>query len=197
MIRVVIAEDQALVLAALAALVQIERDITVVGRATNGVQALDLVVSATPDVLLADIEMPQMTGLEVAAEIARRKLGTRTILLTTFARAGYLRRALDANVSGYLLKDSPGDLLANAVRRVNSGLRVIDPTLAHEAWTEPDPLKVIASAEYSGSRAKACRRRRSRRSWDYRRGPFATTCPTRSPNWVEQRIGSMPRASRG
>jgi two-component system response regulator DesR len=76
----------------------------------------------------------------VAAEISRRKLRTRVIILTTFARAGYLRRALDAGAAGYLLKDSPSDELANAVRRVHAGGRAIDPTLAREAWTESDPL---------------------------------------------------------
>jgi two-component system response regulator DesR len=92
------------------------------------------------DVLLTDIEMPQLTGLEVAGEISRRALPTRVIILTTFARAGYLRRALDAGASGYLLKDSPADSLANAVRRVHSGGRSIEPELAREAWSERDPL---------------------------------------------------------
>jgi two-component system response regulator DesR len=91
-------------------------------------------------VLLTDIEMPVMTGLEVAAEVAKRRLATRVIILTTFARGGYLRRALDAGASGYLLKDSPAEELANAVRRVHQGGRAIDSELAREAWTERDPL---------------------------------------------------------
>jgi two-component system response regulator DesR len=140
MIRVVVAEDQAMVLGALAALLEIQRDIEVVGRALDGHEALELVAAHAPDVLLTDIEMPRMTGLEVAAEISRRKLATRVIILTTFARAGYLRRALDASASGYLLKDSPAEDLANAVRRVHAGGRAIDPELAREAWTERDPL---------------------------------------------------------
>src|SRR5262249_2534223 len=86
------------------------------------------------------IEMPEMTGLEVAAELKRRRLGTRVIILTTFARTGYLRRALDAGASGYLLKDMPAEQLADAVRRVRQGLRVIDPHLAAEAWGEAEPL---------------------------------------------------------
>jgi two-component system response regulator DesR len=139
-IRVVIAEDQAMVLGALAALLEIESEIAVVGRARDGDAALALVEQERPDVLLTDIEMPGLTGLEVAAEIARRRLPTRTIILTTFARAGYLRRALDAGASGYLLKDSPADTLANAVRRVHRGGRVVDPELAREAWSERDPL---------------------------------------------------------
>ena len=140
MIRVVVAEDQAMVLGALAALLEIQSDIEVVGRALDGAEALELVAAHTPDVLLTDIEMPRMTGLEVAAEISRRRLPTRVIILTTFARAGYLRRALDASASGYLLKDSPAEDLANAVRRVHAGGRAIDPELAREAWTERDPL---------------------------------------------------------
>lgn len=140
MIRVVVAEDQALVLGALAALLEIERDIKVVARASNGADALRAVLDHRPDVLLTDIEMPQMSGLDLATELARLKLPTRTIIVTTFARAGYLRRALDASVSGYLLKDGPAEGLANAVRRVHAGTRVIDPELAREAWSEPDPL---------------------------------------------------------
>lgn len=140
MIRVAVAEDQAMVLGALAALLDIESDLEVVGRARDGREALEVVVEQSPDVLLTDIEMPEMTGLEVAAEVARRRLSTRVIILTTFARAGYLRRALDAGASGYLLKDSPAEDLANAVRRVHAGGRAVDPQLAREAWTERDPL---------------------------------------------------------
>jgi two-component system response regulator DesR len=140
MIRVLIAEDQSMVLGALAALLEIESDIEVVGRARDGREALALVERLAPDVLLTDIEMPEVTGLEVAAEIAHRRLPTRVVVLTTFARAGYLRRALDAGVAGYLLKDSRSEELANAVRRVHAGGRVVDPELAREAWTERDPL---------------------------------------------------------
>lgn len=139
-IRVVIAEDQAMVLGALAALLDTEQDIEVVGQARNGQEALQRVLSDKPDVLLTDIEMPGSSGLELAAEIKRQRIPVRVIILTTFARAGYLRRALDAGVAGYLLKDAPSGTLANAVRRVHAGLRVIDPELATEAWTETDPL---------------------------------------------------------
>jgi two-component system response regulator DesR len=139
-IRVIIAEDQAMVLGALAALLEIESDIEVVGQARDGQQALELACSLHPDVVLADIEMPRMTGLELAAELRSRIRPPRVIILTTFARAGYLRRALESGVSGYLLKDSPAAQLANAVRRVHAGGRVIDPDLAEAAWTEPDPL---------------------------------------------------------
>jgi two-component system, NarL family, response regulator DesR len=139
-IRVVIAEDQGMVLGALATLLEIEGDISVIARARNGTEALNAVLTNTPEIFLTDIEMPEMSGLEVAAELHRRRSPTRIIILTTFARAGYLRRALEAGVSGYLLKDMAAEKLADAVRRVQSGLRVIDPELAAEAWVEPDPL---------------------------------------------------------
>lgn len=140
MIRVVIAEDQVLILGALAALLEIEGDIAVVARARDGQEALAAVLAHKPDVFITDIEMPHLSGLDVAAELKRQRTGTRVIIVTTFARAGYLRRALDAGASGYLLKDSPAEKLADAVRRVHQGLRVIDPELATEAWSEPDPL---------------------------------------------------------
>jgi len=139
-IRVVIAEDQGMVLGALAALLEIEGDISVLTQARNGKDALRAVLEQKPDVLITDIEMPEMTGLDVAAELKRRRLTPRVIILTTFARAGYLRRALEAGASGYLLKDMKAEQLADAVRRVHQGLRVIDPELATEAWAEPDPL---------------------------------------------------------
>jgi two-component system response regulator DesR len=139
-IRVAIAEDQGMVLGALSALLEIEGDISVVARVRNGKEALQAVLTHKPDVFITDIEMPEMTGLDVAAELKRRRTGTRVIILTTFARAGYLRRALEAGALGYLLKDMRAEQLADAVRRVNQGLRVVDPELAAEAWAEPDPL---------------------------------------------------------
>lgn len=140
MIRALIAEDQTMVLGALAALLELEPDISVVGQAGDGRQALELTERLAPDVVLTDIEMPEMTGLELAAEIQRRGLPARVVILTTFARSGYLRRALDAGAAGYLLKDNPASTLADAVRRVHAGARAIDPELAREAWTERDPL---------------------------------------------------------
>jgi len=139
-IKVVIAEDQSMVLGALAALLEIESDVQVVGQARNGREALQLTLQLKPNVLLTDIEMPEMTGLEVATELKQRGSSTRIIILTTFARPGYLRRAMEAGAAGYLLKDAPAATLANALRRVNAGHRVIDPELATEAWTEKDPL---------------------------------------------------------
>lgn len=135
-----VAEDQGMVLGALATLLEIESDISVVARTRNGMEALHAILTHKPDIFLTDIEMPEMSGLDVAAELRRRRCSTKTIILTTFARAGYLRRALDAGAAGYLLKDMAAEKLADAVRRVHSGLRVIDPELAAEAWVEADPL---------------------------------------------------------
>ncbi|MEO8361597.1 MAG: response regulator transcription factor [Vicinamibacteria bacterium] len=151
-IRVVVAEDQGMVLGALVALLDIETDIEIVGKARDGREALDLCLKLMPDVLVTDIEMPEMTGLELSAQVKKTLPKTRIVILTTFARAGYLRRALDSGASGYLLKDAPSDRLGDAVRRVHAGLRVIDPELAQEAWSDPDPLsdrerQVLRSAE--------------------------------------------------
>jgi two-component system response regulator DesR len=139
-IRVLIAEDQGMVLGALAALLELEPDVEVVGRARDGREALDLIPAARPDVVLTDIEMPRMTGLELAAELKRLGSPARVVILTTFARGGYLRRALDAGAAGYLLKDAPAERLAEAIRRVHSGLRAVDPDLAAAAWEDADPL---------------------------------------------------------
>ncbi len=140
MIRLLIAEDQAMVLGALASLLEIESDFEVVGKARTGREALELIPEVRPDVVVTDIEMPEMTGLELAQEIKNRGHKARVIILTTFDRSGYLRRALDAGVSGYLLKDAPSDRLAAAVRQVHAGGRSIDPELAARAWGEVDPL---------------------------------------------------------
>ncbi len=140
MIRVVLAEDQEMVLGALAALLSLEPDIDVVAQARNGKEALEACHECEPDIVIADIEMPVMTGIELATQIKESDLGTRVIIVTTFARGGYLRRALDAGARGYLLKDAPAKDLVAAVRRVNGGGRAIEPELAAAAWTDPDPL---------------------------------------------------------
>jgi two-component system response regulator DesR len=139
-IRVLIAEDQAMVLGALAALLGIESDLEVVGQARDGARALTLARSLRPDVVVTDIEMGDMSGLDLAAALKSENHPARIVILTTFARPGYLRRALEAGASAYLLKDSPSAQLAEAIRRVHAGGRVIDPELATEAWSEPDPL---------------------------------------------------------
>jgi two-component system response regulator DesR len=139
-IRVLLAEDQAMVLGALSALLEIESDIAVVARASTGTEALALALAQPPDVVVTDIEIPGLSGLELAGELRRRGSPARIVILTTFARPGYLRRALDAGASGYLLKDAPSHRLADAIRRVAGGGRAVDPELASEAWSEEDPL---------------------------------------------------------
>ena len=140
-IRVVLAEDQSMLRGALAALLSIESDIEVLGSFSDGEQALKAVAKLRPEVLVTDIEMPKMTGLELTARVRELYPQTRVLILTTFARPGYLRRALDAGASAYLLKDRPSEELADTVRRVRRGERVVDPQLASEIWSsEKDPL---------------------------------------------------------
>ncbi len=140
MIRVVLAEDQAMVRGALSALLKLESDLDVIGCAANGEEAWTLIAREKPDVVVTDIEMPQLTGLELAQRIRERGVECKVVILTTFARPGFLRRALDAGVSGYLLKDAPSEQLAEALRKVHRGGRAIDPQLALEAWSGDDPL---------------------------------------------------------
>ncbi|KFL37176.1 response regulator transcription factor [Arenimonas donghaensis] len=140
MIRLVLAEDQGMVRGALAALLGLEPDLEVVAEAGDGDAAWQAVQAHRPDLLVTDIEMPGMTGLDLAIKLQAAQSTTRVVILTTFARAGYLRRALDAGVRGYLLKDAPSAQLARALREVNAGGRAIDPQLAVAAWGEDDPL---------------------------------------------------------
>jgi len=140
-IRVLVAEDQTMLRGALSQLLELESDITVVAQAANGREAHRLIREHTPDVVVTDIEMPEMTGLELAAALKDADTKTRVIILTTFARPGYLRRALEAGARGYLLKERPASELAEAIRRVYQGLRAVDPALAAEAWSaDEDPL---------------------------------------------------------
>ncbi len=140
MIRVLLAEDQGMVRGALAALLGMEPDIEVVGVAADGEGAWRELQRLRPDVLVTDIEMPGLTGLELAQRVQRHELPTRVLIVTTFGRAGFLRRALEAGVRGYLLKDAPAERLAEAIRQVHGGGRAVDPELALGAWAEPDPL---------------------------------------------------------
>ena len=140
MIRVLLAEDQAMVRGALSALLALEPDIEVAGEAADGEAAWRLLQQLRPDVLVTDIEMPGLSGLELAQRAHRHALASRVVIVTTFARPGFLRRALEAGVSGYLLKDAPAEQLAEALRTVVRGGRAIDPQLAVEAWSEADPL---------------------------------------------------------
>ncbi|MBO9880564.1 response regulator transcription factor [Xanthomonas sp. D-109] len=140
MIRLVLAEDQAMVRGALGALLGLEADLDLVASAADGEAAWRALQAHSPDLLVTDIEMPGLSGLELAQRIQRQQLPVRVIIVTTFARPGFLRRALDAGVGGYLLKDAPPQRLIEAIRQVHRGGRAIDPELALEAWSEADPL---------------------------------------------------------
>jgi two component transcriptional regulator, LuxR family len=157
-IRVLLAEDQTLVLGALAALLSLEDDLDVVGTAADGAEALMQVHTLRPDVLVTDIEMPRLSGLDLAERVRQEAPQTRVVIVTTFTRAGYLRRALDAGARGYLLKDAPSHELADAIRRVHAGGRAIDAGLAEEIWDAQSPLtereiQVLRAAETGRSTA--------------------------------------------
>jgi two-component system, NarL family, response regulator DesR len=139
-IRVLLAEDQSMVRGALAALLSLEPDIEVVSQVARGDEVVAAARTTTPDVALLDIEMPGMDGLTAAAELRAALPGCRVLIVTTFGRSGYLRRAMAAGASGFLLKDAPARDLAVAIRRASAGQRVVDPTLALEALSEGDPL---------------------------------------------------------
>ncbi|MBP3977728.1 response regulator transcription factor [Microbacterium sp. BLY] len=136
MIRLLLADDQALVRGALAALLDLEPDLEVQGLAADGAEALRLAEELRPDVCLMDIQMPGMDGVEATKRIRAVSPSTRVLVVTTFARPGYLRAALDAGASGFVVKDTPAEQLAAAVRRVHAGLRVVDPKLAEESLFE-------------------------------------------------------------
>ncbi len=135
-IRLLLADDQALVRGALAALLGLEPDLEVVAEVDRGDEVLAAVERHPVDVALLDIEMPGMTGIEVAELLAVRAPSVRALIVTTFGRPGYLRRAIDAGAAGFVVKDTPAPELAEAVRRVNAGMRVVDPELATESLLE-------------------------------------------------------------
>jgi two-component system response regulator DesR len=140
-IRVMLAEDQAMVRGALATLIGLEPDLEVVAQAATGDEAVAVAREAKPDVALLDIEMPGKDGITAAAEITRTVPGCKIMILTTFGRPGFLRRAMEAGASAFLVKDSPAQELAAAIRRVQAGERVIDPALAAAALSAgPNPL---------------------------------------------------------
>lgn len=138
MIRIVIAEDQRMLLGALGSLLNLEEDMEVVGQASNGEEAVKLVKELDPDVCIMDIEMPVKNGLDAAMEMV--DLRCKVIILTTFARTGYFERARQANVSGYLLKDSPSEELAKSIRMIMEGRRVYSPELIELVYEETNPL---------------------------------------------------------
>lgn len=133
MIRVLLAEDQAMVRGALAALLRLEGDLEIVAEIARGDEVVETAVAARPDVALLDIEMPGMNGLDAAAALHARLPTCRVIILTTFGRPGYLRRAMESGVVGFLVKDAPSAQLATAIRRAVAGERIVEPTLAATA----------------------------------------------------------------
>jgi two-component system response regulator DesR len=140
MIKILIAEDQSMVLGALSALLDMEEDFEVVEKAKNGQDALVQSQQQRIDIILTDIEMPCMTGIELAQELQKINHPAKVMILTTFARSGYLRRAMAAGVKGYLLKDAPSHSLADAVRKIHAGKVIVAPELVTEAWAADDPL---------------------------------------------------------
>jgi two-component system response regulator DesR len=162
-IRIVIADDQAIIREALAALVRLEPDLEVVGLAGDAGDVVALAAEHEPDVILMDVQMPGdaevKDGIEATAKIVKRRPATRVIILTTFGRPGYLRRAMEAGAVGFMVKDSPADRLVDGIRRVAAGLRVVDPTLAADSLSiGASPLtdretEVLAAAAHGGSTA--------------------------------------------
>lgn len=140
-VRVLLAEDQGMMRGALALLLGMEEDIEVVAQLGTGDGIVDAVLAHRPDVALLDIELPGMSGLDAAAELRVRAPGCRVLILTTFGRPGYLRRAMEAGAAGFLVKDGPVEELAAAIRRVLAGQTVVDPVLAAAALSAgPNPL---------------------------------------------------------
>lgn len=135
MIRVLLADDQALIRGALAALLRTETDLEVVAEVGRGDEVVPAALEHRPDVALLDVQMPGLDGLAAAAALTEQVPGCRVLMLTTFGRPGYLRRALAAGASGFMVKDAPPEQLVDAIRRVHAGLRVVDPTLAVESLT--------------------------------------------------------------
>ncbi|MEX8034211.1 response regulator [Microbacterium sp. 20-116] len=163
MIRLLIADDQALVRGALAALLGLESDIEVVAQVGRGDHVVEAARTSGATVALLDIEMPGIDGIAAAAELRSKVPGCRALIVTTFGRPGYLARAMQAGASGFVVKDTPAAELADAVRRVSQGLRVVDPQLAAESLVQGDsPLTeretdVLAAARDGGSIADIAR----------------------------------------
>jgi two-component system, NarL family, response regulator DesR len=155
-VRVLLAEDQAMVRGALAALLSLEKDVEIVAEVSRGDEVIPVALDVLPDVALLDIEMPGGDGLTAAGELRERLSSCRVIILTTFGRAGYLRRAMESGAVGFLLKDAPASELVTAIRRAMAGERVVDPGLAAAALSEGEnPLtereREVLAASTSGA----------------------------------------------
>lgn len=182
-IRVVLADDQALVRGALAALLSLEDGIEVVGQAGCGEELVALVEKTAPDVVLVDIEMPGMDGFEATRQISAAWPEIKCLVVTTFGRPGYLQRALEAGASGFVVKETPADQLANMVRDVHAGKRVIDPALATESLFPGRTRSPFASARSCASRSRAGRWPTSPGVCTCRKGRCATISPAQSGRW--------------
>ncbi|HPB72299.1 MAG TPA: response regulator transcription factor [Phycicoccus sp.] len=162
-IRLVLVDDQALVRGALAALLDLESDLKVVGEAGRGDEAVEVARRVAPDVVLMDVDMPGIDGIEATALLRALRPPPRVLIVTTFGRPGYLRRAIQAGAAGFVVKDTPARQLADAVRRVHQGLRVVDPTLAADSLTAgespltPREVEVLRAAQAGGSVADIAR----------------------------------------
>lgn len=156
-IRLLLADDQALVRGALAALLDLEPDLTVVAQVGRGDEVVDAARASAAQVALLDVEMPGLDGIQAAAALRSQCPDCRSLIVTTFGRPGYLRRAMEAGASGFVVKDTPSGQLADAVRRVAQGLRVVDPTLAAESLASgtspltPRETEVLSVAARGGS----------------------------------------------
>ncbi len=163
-IRVLLADDQALIRGAFAALIGLEQDMAVVAQVSNGDDVVPAALQARPDVALLDVQMPGLDGIAAAASLAEVAPECRVLILTTFGRPGYLRRAMEAHAAGFMVKDAPPEQLIDAIRRVHAGLRVVDPTLAVESLSLGEsPLTgrerdVLAAAADGGTVAEIASR---------------------------------------
>ncbi|HEU4676942.1 MAG TPA: response regulator transcription factor [Motilibacteraceae bacterium] len=163
MIKVLLADDQALVRGALAALLSLEDDLEVVAEVSRGDEVVAAAERTAPDVAVLDVEMPGLDGIAACAALRAARPGCRVLVVTTFGRPGYLRRAMEAGASGFMVKDAPAEQLAEAIRRVRAGLRVVDPVLAAETLAAGDsPLtprerEVLLAARTGGTVADVAR----------------------------------------
>ena len=179
-VRLLLAEDQVMIRQALAALLEFEGDIEVVAQVGRGDQVIEAAGNTKPDVAVLDIEMPGLDGLAAAAELKRHHPDVKIVILTTFGRPGFLRRAMESGVSAFLVKDSPADKLTQTIRRVLAGERVIDPDLAAAALADGlNPLTPRERDVLEASRT-AERSRRSPAGSTCPRGRYGTTCPPAS-----------------
>ena len=177
MIRVLLAEDQAMMRGAIAVLLDLEDDLEVVAQVADGAEIVPTALELRPDVALLDIELPGMSGLDAAALLADQLPQCRVVIVTTFGRPGYLRRALQAGAAGFVVKDTPAAQLADAVRRVHAGLRVVDPALATDSLVAGESPLTQRETEVLRLLARDCPTPRSRGGSSSSTRPSRRTSP--------------------